>query len=75
MQHSKIFIISLFLALSALVAATGSAADDTIVAKREALNARMHQRKLAGHGAMKKRESRLLAWSRFLHALFSMHPD
>ena len=73
MQHSKIFIISLFLALSALVAATGTVADDSIIAKRAALNARMHQRKLAGHGAMKKRES-LPFRSKPQHACLFIHP-
>jgi len=56
-MNSKLFIITLFAALSALVAAsTATTNNEALVLKREALSARMHARAAAGHGALKKRQ-------------------
>lgn len=56
-MNSKLFIITLIAALSAMVAAsTASTNNEALVVKREALSARMHARAAAGHGALKKRQ-------------------
>lgn len=56
MQLSTFFLASLVAALSAVVVASAdSVADAGLVAKRAALQSRMHARAHAGHGALKKR--------------------
>lgn len=57
MQLSRFFLVSLVAALSAIVVASAdSTIDAGLVAKRAALESRMHARAHAGHGALKKRQ-------------------
>ena len=58
MQLSRFFLVSLVAALSAIVVASAdSSVDAALVAKRAALESRMHARARAGHGALKQRRS------------------